>query len=600
MFAFVIACVGLAVDVGTIYMIKARLSSAVDAAALAAGRSVNLANSLQAAQSAAVTTADNFFAANFPTYTDPNTHQTVGYFNTIGAPSVTPSLTQETDSNGNPNGVLDIAVTASVTAPTYFMNIFLVHSLTVAATGTSSRRGLVLMLVLDTSSSMGTGNPPPAGSPCAEMVTAAQNFVNMFSPFDQIGLVIFDYTAHLKDAPTTSRAQVISDIQGIRCNNNTNTISALELAYQQIQAANLPLALNSIVLFTDGSPNGVSANFPARTQLDDRWGPAINDAGPSQAGLMNYGQTNSCSDVGPTDPNQALTTDTPPATVNEEAICHNMPVAGGCTNAGDTLHGTLVQWGDQSSWGGTTSGLYPPTDTDAVSYSGSCNPGGSTTNIRQYIAYIPQYDIYGNDLWNACGSSASCPTATGTSSYGTVVNNYDTRRSWLFQMNWTGSNSFTFTPNHRNEGGTWVNNGATGGVGSGSNFFPAGSAYQLQLRPDQPNSVVAASMNGAMSEAFRIRSDAETVGTTGTKYRTFINTIYLVGNATDAVDREFLAIVANAKQITALPYDTSFTPYNNPVYQTDQETGQYLVTSDKTQLNALFTQLASEVLRLSH
>src|SRR5580658_856405 len=107
MWAFVIGCVGLAIDVGTIYMIKARLSSAVDAAALAAGRSVNLANSVPAATTAAQNTADTFFAANFPS----------GYFNSIGTPTVTPSFTQETDVNGNPSGVLDIKVTASATAP---------------------------------------------------------------------------------------------------------------------------------------------------------------------------------------------------------------------------------------------------------------------------------------------------------------------------------------------------------------------------------------------------------------------------------------------------------------------------------------------------
>ena len=102
-------------------------------------------------------------------------------------------------------------------------------------------------------------------------------------------------------------------------------------------------------------------------------------------------------------------------------------------------------------------------------------------------------------------------------------------------------------------------------------------------------------MNGAMSEAFRIRSDAETT----TKYHTVINTIYLVGNATDAADREFLAIVANAQQITALPYDTAFTAYSNPAYQTNQETGQYFVTADRTALTGLFAKLASQVLRLS-
>ncbi len=577
MLFFVIGCVGLAVDVGTIFMIKARLSAAVDAAALAAGRSVNLANTIGAAQTAAEGTANQFFTANFPN----------NYFNTTGTPTVTPTLTEETDSNGNPDGILDIKVTASVTAPTYFMNIFNVRSITVAATGTATRRGLVLMLVLDQSSSMGSG----AGSPCEAMKTAAENFITLLSPYDQVGLITFDYTAHLKDAYNAARSSVNSDIVAIGCTNNTNTISALELAYQQIQAAGLPLALNTIVLFTDGSPNGVSANFPARTSADSRWGPALSSPAPPAQSGSTYGHTNNCSDTGPTDPNIALTSAS--ASVNEEAICVNMPVVSGCTG---TLHGTLVQWGDQSSWGGTTEGLFDPTDSDSASYSG-CNPGGSTGNIRQYIAYIPQYDIYGNDLWNACGSSTSCPAATGSSAYGTIVGGYDTRRNWLFQMNWTGSSSFTFSPQYRNEGGTWVGNGGTGGVGSGSNFFTSG-AYSGQLRPDQPNTVVAASMNGAMSEAYRIRSDAETTAT-NVKYRTVINTIYLVGNATDAVDREFLAIVANAKQITALPYDTSFTPYNNPVYQTTQETGQYLVTADRTALTSLFAQMASQVLRLS-
>ena len=574
MLFFVIGCVGLAVDVGTIYMIKARLSAAADAAALAAGRSVNLTTTLAQAQTNAITTANQFFGANFPN----------GYFNTVGNPTVTPALTQETDNNGNPNGVLDIKVTASVTAPTYFMNIFDVRGITVAATGTASRRGLVLMLVLDQSSSMGSGS----GSPCEVMKTAAENFITMLSAYDYVGLVTFDYTAHLKDAYTASRAQVNSDIAAIGCTNNTNTISALELAYKQIQAAGLPLALNSIVLFTDGSPNGVSADFPARTQVDNRWGPALGSPAPPAQSGSTYGHTNNCSDVGPTDPNQALTS--AGASVNEEAICVNMPVVAGCSG---TLHGTLVQWGDQSSWGGTTEGLFSPTDSDSVNY-GSCNPGGSTGNIRQYIAYIPHYDIYGNDLWNACGSSASCPAATGGSAYGTVVGGYDTRKNWLFQMNWTGSGGFTFSPQYRNEGGNWTLNGGTGGVGSGSNFFTSGP-YINQLRPDQPNTVVAASMNGAMSEAFRIRSDAETT----TKYHTVINTIYLVGNATDAADREFLAIVANAAQITALPYDTAFTPYANPVYQTNQETGQYFVTADRTALTGLFSKLASQVLRLS-
>jgi Flp pilus assembly protein TadG len=576
MLPFVIACVGLAVDAGTIYMIKARLSSAVDAAALAAGRSVNLADTLGAAQTAAISTANQFFAANFPTTTDSHGN-TVGYFNTIGSPTVTPTLTQETDSNGNPSGVLDIAVTASATAPTYFMNIFNVHNLTVSATGTASRRGLVLMLVLDISSSMGTGT----GSSCAAMATAAQNFVTLFSPYDQIGLVTFDITAHLKDAPSTSRTQLNTDLAAISssCNSNTNTISALDLGYQEIKAANLPLALNTIVLFTDGSPNGVTANFPARTAADNRWGPALNTSGqpnigssynpPGQSGST-YSISNSCNNgAGFTDSNGDST----------NAICDGMPAI--CTSATPNFFGTIAQWGDQSSYGAGTYGLAPPTDSSTVTVNSTCKYTTASTNMRQFIAYIPNTDYYGNDLVNGVAATSTTGTATG---------GYVSRKNWLFQTNNLCSPDSSLNPQCRNTGDWWSSHST---VGSASNFFPTGSSYAGYLRPDQPNTVVAASMNGAMSEAYRIRSD--------TTYHPVIDTIYLTGNSKDSVDHEFLAVIANAPQITALPYDPlSFTPYTNPAYQTGQQTGKYLVTADKTQLTQLFAELASELLRLSH
>jgi Flp pilus assembly protein TadG len=595
MLFFVIGCVGLAVDVGTIYMIKARLSAAADAAALAAGRSVNLALTLPQAQSNAITTANQFFAANFPN----------GYFNTIGSPTVTPLLTQETDGNGNPNGVLDIQVTASVQAPTYFMNIFNVSSINVGANGTASRRGLVLMLVLDISSSMNTPTTPTA---CQAMITAAQNFITLFSPYDQIGLVEFDYTAHLMDAPTASRTQVNSDIGAIMCGNNTNTISALDVAYQQIKAANLPLALNTIVLFTDGSPNGLTAKFPARAPAvnESRWGPSWNTA-PAQSGST-YGIPNNCGDD-PSGDNDSV------SGANTNAICINMPVI--CTDSTATLTGTIAQTGNQNSYGGDGIGLVPATDsngkrtingydTSTVSFPATCNPStmpagtppgqpGSQSNyIRQYIAYIPNTDIYGNDLVNGV-------PATGTSPYGTISGGYDTRKNWIFQVNQECSPDNTVQPNCKNVGGLWSSFST---IGSGSNFFPSTNPYQYanvysgQLRPDQPNTIVAASMNGTMAEAFTIRSD--------TTYHPVIHTIYLTGNGSDSVDHEFLAIVANSPSITALPYDATYNSandpilYANPAYRTDQETGKYLVTSDKNALSGLFAQLASEVLRLSH
>ncbi len=569
MLIFVTGCVGLAVDVGTIFLIKARLSAAVDAAALAAGRSVNLANSVAAATTAATNTANQFFAANFPT----------GYFNSIGSPTVTPTFTEESDGNGNPSGVLDIKVTASVTAPTYFMNVFNVHSVNVASTGTATRRGLVLLLVLDVSSSMNTAADPVTGlTACQAMVAAAGNFVNLFSPYDRIGLVKFDITATLLDAPTTTRGKIATDIAALTCGSNTNTISALEIAYQQIQNTGLPLALNTIVLFTDGSPNGVSAVFPARASLDSRWGgfTLASPAPPAQSGST-FGHTNACGDVGPADANGS----------NEEAICINMPVV--CTDPNATMTGTIAQQSGQDSWGGKTWGLEKPMATDPTpTYPASCPLAATGLDIRQFIAYIPDTDIYGNNLHGV----------TATAGGPTVVGGKVTRDGWLFQTTNLCSPDPTVSPSCKNTGDFWSNHAA---IGSGSNFFPTTNTYTnastygnpvTYFRPDQPNTIVAASMNGTMAEANKIRKD--------TTYHPVIHTIYLTGNGTDAVDREFLPIVANAAQIVGLPYDPAgFTPYANPAYMTNQETGKYLVTADRGKLTSLFAQLASAVLRLS-
>ena len=208
----------------------------------------------------------------------------------------------------------------------------------------------------------------------------------------------------------------------------------------------------------------------------------------------------------------------------------------------------------------------------APSFPATCSNAGSlpSTNIRQYIAYIPNTDIYGNSL-------------------------HSIRDNWIFQVNQLCAPDSTVTPNCKNTGDYWSNYPT---IGSGSNFFPTANTYSNAdtyggyFRPDQPNSIVAASMNGTINEAFKIRSD--------TTFHPVINVVYLTGNGTDSVDRDFLPMVANVPTIPALPCDPlSYVPTANPAYQSDQEQGTYLVTADRNQLQSLFAQLASEVLRLS-
>jgi hypothetical protein len=534
---------------------------------------VNLANTVTAAAAAATATATQFFNANFPS----------GYLGT-GAMNLTPpTFVQEVDANGNPNGVLDISVTASVPAPTYFMQIFGIKTVTVSGTGTATRRGTVMILVLDTSTSMNTLPDANGKTACQEMVAGAQTFIGNFSPYDTIGVVTFDYTAKLFYTPTSNFGtgnSLFNALGTITCANNTNTTSALWLAYEQIKNVGLPLAYNSIVLFTDGSPNGISANFPVKTQSDVRYGYT--------------GGSGTCTAYG--------------------AVCTMPPL---CTGpATQTVTGTIAQGAGQTN-SGATNGLFLPINTDsAPTYPPGCSSG---TQPRLLTAYIPDFDKYGNSTHGVPVTSTPpmCPGSTCTVATVTLGSGgsflYDTRDFWEFQVNnvcvgATGSAATACAnanPSGRQyEGGVWASFPTADP--SQSNFFTAGP-YRNFMRPDQPTTIVAASMNTAMSEAYWIRSDASGCGGNGgngtvcaTKFHPVINTIYLLGNAGDAADHEFLPIMSNVQTIPALPYDSNFTPYTNPAFETNQEQGLYQVTADKTQLNTLFSKLASEVLRLSH
>jgi hypothetical protein len=54
---------------------------------------------------------------------------------------------------------------------------------------------------------------------------------------------------------------MLTSISNVAVASNTGTAEALMLAWAELKAANQPGALNVIVLFTDGQPNGITANF---------------------------------------------------------------------------------------------------------------------------------------------------------------------------------------------------------------------------------------------------------------------------------------------------------------------------------------------------
>ena len=151
MLIFTIPIVGLAIDAGLLYVVRAKLSSACDAAALATARNLNLGLTLAEQTSAATTRGTAFFGANFP----------AGY---MGTYNTTPTITV-TQATLN---TLSVTSTASTTAPLYFMR-YLGSSATLASsTGRATRRDVNLILVLDRSGSM-------SGQPCTDMISASKN-----------------------------------------------------------------------------------------------------------------------------------------------------------------------------------------------------------------------------------------------------------------------------------------------------------------------------------------------------------------------------------------------------------------------------------------
>lgn len=238
-----IGSVGLAIDSGQGYMIKAKLNAAVDSAAVAAARAVTQGADQAAQRASAQQAAREFFAANYP----------AGY---LGSTPTFPDPTVTFD-----QGKVTIDAAASAVAPVSFMRVLGFNILNVNASSQTIRRDLDMAFVVDTSGSM---NPSRA-----QVKANSKLFLTKFNTtLDRMALIHFSYGAVVDDAirPVLrgfDRTSMNTHIDNFNFSGLTNSAEGFWNARDQLNRIALVnrSSLRVIVFFSDGAPNTVASIF---------------------------------------------------------------------------------------------------------------------------------------------------------------------------------------------------------------------------------------------------------------------------------------------------------------------------------------------------
>lgn len=312
-----IAAVGIVIDSGQGYIIKAKLNAAVDAAGIAGARAVAQGDTQSIQTANAMAAAQRFFHANYPD----------GYLGSTpnqNDPKHDPRVTVTFGSPGTEDqGKVFIDVSANAVVPVTFMRVFDYNMISVSALAQVVRKDLDMAFVVDTTDSM--------ASVASQVKVDAKSFLDFFSPTtDRVGLINFAYgvdpdpVCQDPEAPVCVNRPDNDGVQSDRTfeirkinrgfdrptmkrhidnlNYNlggfTNYSEGLWQARDQLNKITQVnrSSLRVIVFFSDGSPNTFASSFSFQnpTSCSNQPGAIVTGAGASGTpdGLYRYDQQN--------------------------------------------------------------------------------------------------------------------------------------------------------------------------------------------------------------------------------------------------------------------------------------------------------------------
>lgn len=239
------AFVGIGLDIGRWYLVRAELSKSVDAGALEGAR--NISNPYVDPR----VVARDFCEANFP----------VGYLGTVGSGSGTVSFDVQL------SGDSKVLVDGTTSATSIFARVMGFSKVPVSSQGAAQNRLVEIMMVLDRSRSL-------SGQPIADLKVAGKSFLDFFAPTeatDKVGLVSFATSVRTDRALSSNFiAPMRAAIDVMEAIGGTNTSDAFAQTLRpggftdQTHLVPDARVQQFMVFFSDGLPTAFRDQFRTR------------------------------------------------------------------------------------------------------------------------------------------------------------------------------------------------------------------------------------------------------------------------------------------------------------------------------------------------